>query len=136
MNWKLILLLSLFGLAMGILTISLLPESVEPYCWPVVMIVSGWLIARRAGGKYFMHGVALGLVNCIWVTAAHEVWLASFVAHNPHMVEMSKNWFLADHIRRQMAVMGVLIGLASGVVMGLLALLFSVVGSRKKPAAA
>ena len=50
MNWKLIFQLSLFGLAMAIATVSLIPQNVEPIFWLVVVLLSAYLIAKKCTG--------------------------------------------------------------------------------------
>jgi hypothetical protein len=47
MNWKLIFLLSLFGLAMGFATVFVLPTKIEPVFWLVIFVISAYLIAKR-----------------------------------------------------------------------------------------
>ena len=39
MNWKLIFLLSLFGLAMGIATVYVIPSRLEPMFWLAISIL-------------------------------------------------------------------------------------------------
>jgi hypothetical protein len=137
MNWKLLFALSLFGLAMALATISLIPQNVEPFFWVVIFLLTAWLIARYANGRYFLHGLLLGLANCVWITGAHVFWFASYMASHPGMASMGKNTFLADHPRRAMVVFGPIVGIASGIVIGLIALLFSVLMKKKAdPAAA
>ena len=46
MNWKLIFQLSLFGLAMGVATVFLIPSTVEPLFWLVVFAISAYAIAQ------------------------------------------------------------------------------------------
>jgi hypothetical protein len=136
MNWKLIFLLSLFGLAMGISTVFWITQSMEPYFWIAVLIITAWLIARRAPGKYFLHGLFVGLANCVWVIAAHVYWYATYLGNHPQMVEMMRKWPLADHPRRAMVLFGPIYGIISGIVIGLVALLLAAVMGKKKPAAA
>ena len=59
MNWKLILQLSLFGLAMGLATVFFISSSAEPFFWLAIFIASAYLIATRAPGRYFLHGLRL-----------------------------------------------------------------------------
>ena len=128
MNWKLILLLSLFGLAMGVLTISLVPSTVEPICWLVVFLVSAYLIARYAPGNYFLHGFAVSLVNAVWITAAHAAFFYQYVAAHPEFLLSTNNLpgTLKGHPRRMMIPIGAIAGVLSGVILGL----FSLVASR------
>jgi len=76
MNWKLILQLSLFGLAMAFATVYVIPSSVEPFLWLPIFVLCAWLIAKRAPGKVFLHGLLLGIMNSIWITAAHVLLFA------------------------------------------------------------
>ncbi len=73
MSWPLVARLSLLGLLMGIATVFVIPSNVEPLCWLVIFAVSAYLIAKRVAGKYFLHGLLVGIANSVWVTAAHVV---------------------------------------------------------------
>ena len=53
MNWKLIFSLSLFGLAMALATISLIPTNVEPGCWLVIFVICARLIVEICDGQLF-----------------------------------------------------------------------------------
>ncbi len=126
MNWKLIFTLSVFGLAMALGTISLIPLTIEPALWLLIFVICARVIARFAPGQYFAHGFALSLVNCVWITAAHVIFFVPYLTHHPQMVDMSKKIpFLADHTRWQMLVMGPLFGVAFGLIQGLFAFLAS-----------
>jgi len=130
MNWKLIFLLSLFGLAMGFATVFVIPSSVEPFCWLAIFIVCAYLIARYAPGKYFLHGLLVSIVNSIWITAIHASLFYTYVANHPEYLQMltapGNPEALSAHPRRMMVITGPIIGLLSGLVLGL----FSWVASR------
>ena len=51
MNWKLIVQLSMFGLAMSVATVYLISSTIEPVFWLVIFVISAYLIqrGRRAG---------------------------------------------------------------------------------------
>jgi hypothetical protein len=80
MNWKLILLLSMFGLAMAFGTLLVIPPGVEPLLWPIVYVASAIVIARKAPGKFFLHGFLVGLANWVWVAAAHFLFFHAYAA--------------------------------------------------------
>ena len=130
MNWKLIFLLSLFGLAMGFATVFVIPSSVEPFCWLAIFIVCAYLIARYAPGKYFLHGLSVGIANGIWMTAIHASLFYTYVANHPEYLQMltapGNPEVMAAHPRRMMVITGPIIGVLSGLVIGL----FSWVASR------
>jgi hypothetical protein len=46
MDWKLVFQLSLFGLAMGIATVFVIPSNIEPWFWLLIFGVCAFLIAR------------------------------------------------------------------------------------------
>jgi hypothetical protein len=121
MNWKLMVQLSLFGLAMGLGTVALIPSSFEPACWAVIFAVSAYLIASLTAGRRFLHGVLVGLANSVWVTASHVAFFATYFANHPQEAEMMKSMPSPEMPRLMMAITGPVIGLISGVVIGLLA---------------
>ena len=55
MNWKLILALSLFGLAMGVGSLFGLGLA-EPLLWLVIFIIYAWVIARPRRANIFCTG--------------------------------------------------------------------------------
>jgi hypothetical protein len=121
MNWKLIFQLSLFGLIMACATVALIPEKIEPAFWLVIFVFCAWVIAKAAPGKYFLHGLLVSLVNCVWITAIHFFFYDSYTAHHPDMAAM----YTGIHPRRMMLVYGPLFGLMFGVVLGLFSFIAS-----------
>jgi hypothetical protein len=122
MDWKLIFQLSLFGLAMGIATVFLIPPNIEPVCWVVIFLICAYVIARRRTNGRFVHGLLLGLANSVWITAAHILFFDRYIAGHAQEAAMMKSMPLADAPRLMMAVTGPVVGLVSGILIGLLAL--------------
>jgi hypothetical protein len=118
MNWRLIVTLSLFGLAMGIATVALIPPKIEPLLWVVIFVISAYAIARRATTQFFLHGLAVSLVNSIWITSSHVLFFDPYMAHHPQEAAMTASIPFSVHPRILMVVIGPLIGLASGIVLG------------------
>src|SRR5690349_19410370 len=121
MNWKLIVQLSLFGLVMGVATVFFISSSVEPFCWLVVFLVSAYAIARGAAGRPFVHGVCVGLANSVWVTGAHVLLMNQYIARHPREAAMMSSMPMPTHPRIMMALTGPVIGLVSGIILGLFA---------------
>ena len=121
MNWKLILQLSLFGLVMGVATVFVISSAVEPFCWLVVFLISAYAIARGAPGRPFLHGVAVGLANSVWVTGSHILLVNQYLARHPREAAMMSTMPMPTHPRLMMALTGPVIGLISGVVLGVFA---------------
>jgi hypothetical protein len=121
MNWKLILQLSLFGLAMAIATVYVIPSTIEPAFWLVIFLICAYLIAKRSGGLHFFHGVLLGLANSVWITAAHVLLYDSYIAHHAQEAALMQNARLPVSPRAMMAIVGPVVGLLSGIILGLFA---------------
>jgi hypothetical protein len=118
MSWRLIFGLSLFGLAMGLAPIFLIPRQIEPHLWLGIFAVSAVAIAKRAPSKYFLHGLGVGLVNGFWVTAAHAALFEQSVVIHGRVVELSAR-VGAPHVA--MALGGPIVGVAGGIVLGVAA---------------
>ena len=118
MDWKLILQLSLFGLAMAIATVFWIPSDVEPFFWIPILGMSAYVIAARAPGRPFLHGVLVGLANSAWVTTAHVALFEAYIARHPREAAMAASM---GSPRLVMALPGPAIGLVSGCVIGLAA---------------
>ena len=134
MNWKLVFLLSLFGLAMGIATVFAIPSKVEPFCWLAIFVVCAWLIAQRAPRLPFLHGLLVGIVNGVWVTAAHVLLFEPYMARHPAEAEMMQR-SIVHAPRLMMLIVGPIVGVISGCILGLFAIAASRIVGRR-PAAA
>ena len=135
MNWRLIFQLSLFGLAMGLATVFVIPSTIEPVIWLAIFIVSAYAIARGAPGQYFLHGLSVGIANSVWITAAHVLLFHSYVARHSSEMAMMGSMPLPTHPRLMMTLTGPVIGVISGIVIGLFALLASKLVHRAPPMA-
>jgi hypothetical protein len=122
MNWKLIFQLSLFGLAMGVATVFLIPSKIEPAFWLVIFLLCAYEIAKRCPSKLFLHGLLLGLANSVWITAAHVLLFDAYIARHAQEAAMMQTMPLPGSPRLMMSLVGPVIGLISGVVLGLFAL--------------
>ena len=130
MNWKLIFQLSLFGLAMGIATVFVIPSRIEPAFWLVIFLICAYLIAKRSLGNHFLHGLFIGLVNSIWITSAHVLFFDAYIARHAQEAAMMQNSPLSVSPKLMMTMVGPVVGLLSGVILGLFAL---VAGKLVKP---
>ena len=122
MNWKLVAQLSLFGLAMALATVFVVPSNVEPMLWLPIFVICAYLIAKHAPGKHFLHGLMLGIANSVWITGAHVLLFDAYLAHHAREAEMMKSMPMPLPPRLLMAIVGPCVGVVSGVVIGLFAL--------------
>ena len=122
MNWKLIFGLTLFGLAMGLATIFWVPSNVEPLFWLVIFVICALLTAWQLSSRHFIHGLLVGIVNSVWVTAAHIAWFDRYMANHPREAAMAQSMPLSNSPRLMMALVGPMIGIISGVILGVFCL--------------
>lgn len=122
MNWKLLFRLSLLGLFMGISTIQWISSEIEPFFWLAIFIVSAYFIAKHAKQKLFLHAIFTGLLNCVWVTSFHIIFRETYMIHHVSEAAMMKDMPMPESPGLMMAMMGPIIGLASGIILGIFTL--------------
>jgi len=130
MKWPLILQLSLFALAMGVATVFVIPSNIEPMLWLPIFLICAYLIAKNCTTGHFVHGLLLGLVNSVWITGAHVLFFNAYIASHAKEAQMMSASPMAP--RLMMLVVGPVVGLFSGLVIGLFAF---IAGKLVKPSA-
>jgi hypothetical protein len=131
MNWRTIVELSFLGLAMGIATVFVIPSTIEPLFWIAVFVISAYVIARRCAGREFVHGLLVGIANSVWVTAWHVLFFRQYLVNHPQEAAMMSSMPAPESPRLMMVLVGPVIGVVSGALIGLLALLArKLLGSR------
>jgi hypothetical protein len=121
MNWKFIFILSLFGLAMAVATVFFIPSTIEPIFWLVIFVICAYLIARNCSGKFFLHGFLVSLVNCVWITASHIIFFSIYIANHPKEAAMISKMPSPGSPRLMMLITGPVVGIVSGLILGLFA---------------
>ena len=119
MNWKLILALSLFGLAMAVASLFGL-GLFELLLWLIIFVIYAWIIAKHSPGKYFLQGFLVSVVNSIWITAIHVVFFSMYIRTNPQMVQGTPPGM---NPRIIMIVAGPIVGVVLGLIAGLFTLM-------------
>jgi uncharacterized membrane protein len=128
MNWKLILQLSLIGMAMAIGTVYFIPSNIEPAFWLVIFLLCAYLIAKKCSEKYFLTGLLVSLVNCVWITSVHVILFDAYAANHPEEIAMTPEGISP---RMMMLVAGPIVGVVSGLVLGLFAFIASKIRKKK-----
>jgi hypothetical protein len=124
----------MFGLAMGIATAFVIPSSIEPFFWLAIFAVCAYLVARRAPGKRFLHGFLVSIVNSVWITAAHIALFDSYLPRHPDEAAMMTKMPMPDSPRLMMLMTGPLVGIGSGLVLGLICFVAGkIVGRSSQP---
>jgi hypothetical protein len=125
MKWKLIFQLSLFGLAMAIATVFIIPTDIEQIFWLAIFILCAYLIAKKCIEKYFLNGLLVGLCNTIWVTSAHIVFYNTYIAKHDQEAAIMTIMQISINPKLMMLILGPIIGILSGLFLGLFALIAS-----------
>jgi len=129
-NWRLIFILSLCGLGMAVGSVSAIPSNVEPVIWLAIFVICAFVIARYRSRRHFLHGLLLGLLNSVWVTGAHIIFFRTYIDHHPKEAAMMSSMPLPNSPRLMMTLVGPLVGIVTGTIIGVLAL---VVGRFVRP---
>jgi len=130
MKWNLVFELSLFGLAMAFATVYFIPSSIEPFCWLIVFIICAWQIADKSRSRYFLQGFLVSILNSVWITTVHIFLFDKYIANHPNELEMMKRMSSPDSPKLMMLMTGPLVGIVSGLVLGLFSFLASKIMKR------
>ena len=131
MNWKLVFQLSLFGLAMAVATVYWIPSDIEPLFWLVIFALCAYLVVKNCGGKYFLHGFSISVLNSVWITSAHILLYQTYIGNHPQEAAMMSSMPLPDSPRLMMLMMGPLFGMGFGIILGVFSNVASKVMKKK-----
>jgi hypothetical protein len=98
-----------------------IPSSIEPIFWLAIFAVCAYVIAKNAPGKFFLHGLLLGILNSVWVTGAHVLMFDAYLSRHPQEAAMMTKMPMPDSPRLMMLMTGPVVGVVSGVLIGLFA---------------
>lgn len=125
MNWSLIFTLSLLGFLMAIATVFLIPANIGPFLWAIIFLVSAIIIAKSAYNNFFLHGFFLGIANYLWMALIHFVLFTKYIYLHGHEAEMMTKLPRFASPRVMILIYVPLIGVASGIIIGLFSFLAS-----------
>ncbi|WP_184542473.1 hypothetical protein [Mucilaginibacter sp. FT3.2] len=132
MNWKLIFQLSLFGLVMGIATVYFIPSNAEFFFWLPIFILNAYFIAKSCADSHFSNGFMIGIVNSVWIAAAHIIFYDAYLVHHVMEARLYNNPTIPVPPKAAMFIIGLVTGVASGLVIGLFAFIASKIVRNKK----
>jgi hypothetical protein len=119
MNWKLVLQLSMFGIAMGIATVFVIPSNFEPLFWLAIFVVCAAIISKRCKRLFFLNGLMVSIVNSVWITSAHVLLFSEYSARHSAEIEMMARLPMGDSPRLLMILLFPVSGIVFGLIMGL-----------------
>ena len=120
MNWQLILLLSLFGILMGTLSVRGFTKKIEPVLWLVFGFFTAFMISGNVSENAFWHGFVIGIFWGVLNSAIQSIFFDTYLKNNPKYQEgFKKSSFVKP--RYFILLVGPMIGLVTGTVLGGLA---------------
>ena len=122
-NWKFIVQLSMPGLVMAFATISLVSSSAEPFVWILIFLWAGYMVAKNTGGKHFLYGFFVSILNSVWVTGVHIAFAGVYLDHHPQEAAMMSAISASGSPWFTMLTTGMMIGGVSGIILGFVALI-------------
>ena len=111
---------------MGLATVFVVPSKAEPAVWLPIFVVCALVIARMTPSQRFQHGLYLGLVNSLWITAVHVVLYDQYLASHPSEAALMANMAAIGSAKFTLVVTGPMFGLISGAILGVFTLIAGV----------
>jgi hypothetical protein len=109
----------MFGLAMGIATVFVIPSNFEPLFWLAIFIVCAAIISKQCRKWYFLNGLMVSMVNSVWVTSAHDLLFSYYRAGHSAEITMMAGLPMGDSPRLLMILLFPVVGIVSGLILGL-----------------
>ena len=131
MKWKTILLLSLFGILMGLNSVFGIVKNIEWLLWLIIAIVSAYILNKQTKKLLVTHavitGLFMGILNAIIQSSLFDMYLAN----NPE-IEGFKQWPITIEPQDFLLMAGPFMGIVYGLVIGLFALLIKKISKKRK----
>ena len=122
MDWTTIILLSLFGIIMGALSVKGFTQKLEPFLWLLFGIITSLVLSKNLDQKTFLHGLLIGLAWGIVNGLTQSAFFDTYLENNSYLQEGFKKTIFIQP-RYFVLITGPIIGLITGLVVGGLSLL-------------
>ena len=122
MNWKTILLLSLFAILMGFLSVFGIIPDFEWLMWLVIAIVSGYVLNKQTKKLLFTHAVVTGIIMGVFNAVIQSVLFDTYLLTDPQIEGLSQ-WPTTIEPQYFLLIAGPFIGIVYGLLIGLFALI-------------
>ena len=106
---------------MALATGYFVPSNIEPFCWLVIFLICSYQIAKHCSKNYFLHGLLVSIVNAVWITAIHILLFDKYIANHAQEAAMMAKMPMPDSPRLMMLLTGPIVGIVSGIILGLFA---------------
>jgi hypothetical protein len=91
MNIRLVLTLSLLGLVVAIGSlVGLIPYGWEKGAWAALVLVFAGVLANRAPGRFFLHGLVTGFIAGVLSPLCQALFIHQYMEHNAKAADAFK----------------------------------------------
>lgn len=122
MDWTVIILLSSFGIIMGVLSVKGFTQKLEPFLWLLFGIITALILSKNIDQKTFLHGVLIGLAWGIINGTIQSSFFETYLTNNLSIQDGFKKITFVQP-RYFVLITGLIIGLITGLTVGGLSLL-------------
>jgi hypothetical protein len=138
MNWRLVALLSLYGVIMGIASVLGHASGKEALWWLVAAVVCAGIIAWREPARAFRHGFVVGTLGGMATPFIQALFFSTYREHNPQIVADLEHLPLGLGAPTFILLLSPATAAVNGVVLGLLSWIagWAVIRSRAERVAA
>jgi hypothetical protein len=120
MNWKLIIALSAFGLAMGFASVFGITAGIEGFLWLVIGIFIAVVIALRMPARPFLHGLLIGIIGGLVASFMQVIFFPTYLVNNPESAKQMAQIPGGLDPRFFVLMLAPIISIASGLILGIL----------------
>ncbi len=120
LNWRIILLLSGFGLAMGIASVFGITTGIEGLLWLIIGIFSAVVIAMKVQSKHFLHGLLVGIIGGLVASFVQVIFFPTYLTNNPESAKEMTQIPGGPNPRFFVLMLAPIISVASGLILGAL----------------
>jgi Na+/serine symporter len=120
MNWKLVVSLSGLGVLMGGASVLGLTRGSEGVLWLILAALATVVIVRKAQTRPLLHGFFVGFIGGGLAPVVQSLFFATYLANNPEVAEPFSRVPSGLGARYFVLILAPVIGLVSGVVLGLM----------------
>jgi hypothetical protein len=133
LRYGLVLRLSLFGPAMGVLTLfGIIPDRIDQYVWMVISVLCAVVITKRRTENPFFNAFAVGFVQLAVAQLIQGVFCDAYIAHNPGVLEKFADKGNEFDLQFRLLRSAPLVAVVNGVVLGLITFFLSRAAAPKK----
>ena len=122
MNWKTILLLSLFAIPIGLNNVFGFIQELKWLLWLIIAIISAYVLYKQTNRLLFTHAVLTGVIIGIFNSVVQSALFDKYFENNPEIAGLPQ-WSITIEPQYFLLMVGPFRGIIYGLLIGLFALI-------------